>query len=542
MNSLPQEILDNIAALHYKDQVKKKRPASSAASSATSLPGQPLLATVSRRWQWAFERQSFSQIHLKSSGLDAFRQVITGQRRRFVRWIFYTILLPAYTPEACTQFEREADRQLNNAAFTVAISELFQLLQSWGSNDALGNPYSLQVRVDRVYSTMDYDHRTSAIPFPREHSQGARIDSTGRNYPRDLQQYRFVYSSLHLLPCVDIPMVPAIRTFTISRNGNTSRTIAPESALRILTKLPTLRNCYLQFDDKPVDYPAVRRGRRDAFAQALGNAQFPSSVEILSIDMGPPWILDASWNPTRLLHPGEKYELLNSALRRATADLPCLAIVHLKGIIEPSFFWPKNAEGPALAECAKAIAAEITTEETRMPPGYGFDEEEDLHAALQFDLSLYDASTGWQESDTRSRTRVDERLVNPLIEAFATACIQMPMLRTAYLMTELQEPVEFDDRVDPFPANWAIYYSAPGYYHTANHDKMMAPYPPESAWQRTLTFDVRGWRLNEKLSGLLRNIGQDKHSKEPIERYIDQWARFGKPELFARLTQQVEEQ
>lgn len=268
------------------------------------------------------------------------------------------------------------------------------------------------------------------------------------------------------------------------------------------------------------------------------------------------------------MHPDEEYDLLNNTLRRATADLPRLTTLHIEGIIDPSLLWPTIPTSPFWQHLQYlSINFDLTTpsgewyfrgddksadiydfgiitspaSETQMPLGYGFSEEEDLVAALQFRRSHYLVSIGWHPSDNIFRTEVDERLVNPLIEAFAAACIQMSMLKKACLMTVLHKPVEFGGRVDYYPANWAIYYSAPGYYHTEHNAEMMVPYPAESEWQRTLTFDVRGWRLNKELSELLRKIGQDKYSKEPIERYIDQWVSFGKPKRLEWLAQKHDE-
>ena len=252
-----------------------------------SLLGRQLLATISRRWQWVIERQSFRRIYLKSTELDIFQQIVTDHRRRFVQLISYTIILPEYTLEACTQFEREADRQINNTAFTIALYKLFQILQSWGSTDESGNPYSLRVEIEDIYSPMDHGRRTSTILFPSQNTRGARGDNRERTYPRDLQQNRFEYSSLYLLQSVDLPIVPVIRHFITNHNKHNARMIAPESALEILRKLPNLRICLLDFDDQLVNYPALRRARRNAFARAFDHARFPNSIEFISIEMGP---------------------------------------------------------------------------------------------------------------------------------------------------------------------------------------------------------------------------------------------------------------
>ena len=95
-----------------------------------------------------------------------------------------------------------------------------------------------------------------------------------------------------------------------------------------------------------------------------------------------------------------------------------------------------------------------------MPPGYGFSEEEDAVAALQFSTHNNECRSGQYPQDIIFRTVVNERLLVPLVEAFARACLQVQTLKKAYLMTTLREPVEFRGTMYDYPVDWGIYYSA----------------------------------------------------------------------------------
>lgn len=72
---------------------------------------------------------------------------------------------------------------------------------------------------------------------------------------------------------------------------------------------------------------------------------------------------------------------------------------------------------------------------TKLPPGYGSSEEEDIAAALQYShkenaimrgLSLIPGPDNYRYS-------ADDEKLSPLVDAFAKACTQMPSLRDASL-------------------------------------------------------------------------------------------------------------
>ena len=56
---LPQEIYDQIGALLEGPDFDR-----------------PALATISRKWQTAIERQTFKNIHVRSTDLDRFRRYV----------------------------------------------------------------------------------------------------------------------------------------------------------------------------------------------------------------------------------------------------------------------------------------------------------------------------------------------------------------------------------------------------------------------------------------------------------------------------------
>jgi len=298
----------------------------------------PLLATVSRQWQWAIERQSFRHIYVKSTELEIFQEFVTGHRRRFVRSVRYTIILPDYTDEAATQFEREADRQTNNVAFTAALYGLFQILQSWGTSSDSGSPYSIEVRIEDIYFPMDYGRRDLGSYVRYQEVRPAEGGDGETASPRDLLHHRYIHSSLCLIQSTDLPVVPAVRSFNVNSFRLYGRTIAPESVLEIAAKLPNLRRCWLGLRHGSIRYPALHRARRVILTHALERVALPNSIEQLRMAMLPNIITNQSWHPPRVVDHGTGCDPLSRALWKATAYLPCLTTLDIGGLIDRSLF------------------------------------------------------------------------------------------------------------------------------------------------------------------------------------------------------------
>ncbi|CAJ2513905.1 Uu.00g020240.m01.CDS01 [Anthostomella pinea] len=135
MDRLPQEIYDEIGALLHDPAFCR-----------------PALATVSRQWQIAIERQTFRNIRLRSTDLGCFQQIVQHRRRRYVNAINYLIVLPGYSDEKRRQFEREDDRRANDEVFTTVVHRLFHRLEHWDvSKDGF-----IKFCLRDVYSSADH--------------------------------------------------------------------------------------------------------------------------------------------------------------------------------------------------------------------------------------------------------------------------------------------------------------------------------------------------------------------------------------------------
>lgn len=157
--------------------------------------------------------------------------------------------------------------------------------------------------------------------------------------------------------------------------------------------------------------------------------------------------------------------------------------------------------------------------DTKMPPGYGSSEEEDIRAAESFTIKDHKISRDSCHVDVVP----DDASLIPLMEAFGRVCLRLPMLSAA----ELYSTIPGLDETDKSPhsyrrALWGVWYLSPGTIHHGGKEY----YDPvffENTDQRRLFWDVKSWHPSTHLSSLLRGIGQDRYGNQLVEQFINSW-------------------
>jgi hypothetical protein len=278
-----------------------------------------------------------------------------------------------------------------------------------------------------------------------------------------------------------------------------------------------------------------------------------------------PW--NQAWHPTNLIPSGENYDPLGRALRQLTVNHQRLEHLSIEGIIDAALLWPGTlglSPGLDIAEPfwqnletfyvkfnlttpsgqwyfrgrngTPTYPFPITTRalsNTQMPPGYRKTEEEDIAVALQFDTFEDEQQSGVSPHDNIFRVVPDEKILTPLVEAFARACIQMPRLREASLSTDLWEMVEFQSKKYRADAQWGIYYAAPGVDYPC-HEALSSN---RDLKKQGLVFDIRDWTLSDEIYELFRDIGKESFGTELIEKHVDTWDTILKPRFLDELRQ-----
>lgn len=104
--------------------------------------------------------------------------------------------------------------------------------------------------------------------------------------------------------------------------------------------------------------------------------------------------------------------------------------------------------------------------ENEVPPGYHQTEQEDAEAVAHFSPRDHECF----ESEVYEVYPDDEAL-EPMIEAFGHACVQMPMLKRARLSAFIPVPLEINPGTY-FQAtfDWGICYLSPGTPHVVKKD------------------------------------------------------------------------
>ncbi|KAI0813761.1 hypothetical protein GGR55DRAFT_544680 [Xylaria sp. FL0064] len=492
----------------------------------------PLLATISRQWQAAVERQTFSEIRVKSTDLDRFQDIVQNHRRRYVTKINYVVVLPAYDDDERCSFERKDDRQANNKVFTAAVHRLFSLLKSW---DTHKDGY-ISLCFEDIYSPSDHPFLRSSSPSydPLAIHFADRGDDDDELV--DLWAWRFHYSYLRLRCASELPNVPVISSFS---TRITTRNMSTRVPIHIVAKLPNLRKANLRLGEWDIRYLALRRMQRHNLAQAL-TVVFPrsSALEFLSLNMGE----ICFWAPTfsaGTLNLGDSTnDELGSAIRTATGGMANLKRLVVAGPIDATFLWPGpshalrepywqnlerlevtfSARRPSGASYFRHNEQVPAPLETEMAPGYGDSEEDDAVAAEDFDPS--------EHRDIRFALPMtpDDDSLEPLIEAFGRACSQMPRLRSACLSTVLSasEAEVKSGRCmrEQHQFVWGVWYFSPYVRPTDGYDHS-DPAIFEDIYRRRLFWSVRDWRPNPALRSLLQTLGRERWGLDLVEKFFE---------------------
>jgi hypothetical protein len=152
MDSLPQEVVDHIASLLVHDPERHGSAFEFEPKASCPNPSISGFATISRTWNKAVENFTFQTLSILNTDLEHFQRIAQHDRRRSLRELCLTIVLPTYFDKECGEIESEADKNANNVVFTEVISTLFNILKLW--EDA-GLDRTIGIRIQDVYSPMD---------------------------------------------------------------------------------------------------------------------------------------------------------------------------------------------------------------------------------------------------------------------------------------------------------------------------------------------------------------------------------------------------
>ncbi len=219
----------------------------------------PAYASISQSWQYAIECQTFREIAVKSTEIEAFSQIVVNHRRKQLRRLELNVILPTYTEQACAKFETEKDKQSNNQVFTNAIKDVLALLRSWhdesqttGSDSDPPIEPLLRLSIGDCYSPKDCQYRGW-----EKYQEDCQEWEHRRRH--DLFQHRYESSLLQLESLEGIQEIPQISSFYKTPSN---RNIEPRSLAMIAGKFPKLDSFLWMLEDNEKRDPPLRQQTR----------------------------------------------------------------------------------------------------------------------------------------------------------------------------------------------------------------------------------------------------------------------------------------
>ncbi|KAJ5782331.1 hypothetical protein N7457_004105 [Penicillium paradoxum] len=288
-------------------------------------------ACVCRDWQIAAETFTFSNIHVNSANVHDLRRIVSASpcnwRARYVRHIYFKIILLDYDVAARAHLENQEDRDGNNNAFTQSISSLFEILSSW--------PYDERSQVSlEIYARSPSDWR--AEPNWKERHTRHR---TGCLFPeKDLLDLRYQSSYLQLTEAKHLSKPKCITAIDIS-GYYPYRNIAPGAVSEMIAHLPRLQYTDVKLSDSEAMDTLLRDSLRDDFTTSNWSATLRHLGLVYEAK---PNFTDTPPSPQRS-KPGN--DCLCLALHQLSQQLETLSLDKL--MIGPELFWPEDANKSA---------------------------------------------------------------------------------------------------------------------------------------------------------------------------------------------------
>jgi hypothetical protein len=230
-------------------------------------------ATISPSWKPLIEAFTFRELHIDSAKrLHQLNDIVTYNRRKAIRKIVFTALLPGYGSEVYGLIENDEDRKRNNAVFTQAFRSLFQILRLW-QDDAEGDGKGTCrtggiTLIIRAFSKSDAGNMEDASEKQK------RIYYSG---DEDIGATRFETSYLHLDG--EVPEVGVLSELeSYGRNDWVSddltcdpRPISGEAVACLMACLTRLKRAHIQLSDEESRDTTLRERER----QGKNKTKFP---------------------------------------------------------------------------------------------------------------------------------------------------------------------------------------------------------------------------------------------------------------------------
>lgn len=201
-------------------------------------------AVVCTKWQAQIEEVNFSQLAISHADVHQLGQIVMGPRRAYLKHLWLSIELDKYPYRLRFSPENEEEQEQNNYKFTLALFDLFEVLEAWDTTDFWekrhGRGLNLQLK---AFSSSDKKNLFGSVGVSMEgHSR--YFDSLLDFYLLALGEPKGIHG---------LPMVNVVTGLHILRRNH--RNMSPAAITPILRSLPRLEEVRLE-PWQQVDEPA----------------------------------------------------------------------------------------------------------------------------------------------------------------------------------------------------------------------------------------------------------------------------------------------
>ncbi|KAM0424899.1 hypothetical protein ACHAPT_009955 [Fusarium lateritium] len=436
MDKLPYALISLIISCLLEDDTGDRKPWS-------KPPPIAQYASISRSWQDAVERHTFSEVKVRSDEFSRFESAFRHTNRRHaLSTINYEIVLPRYSQARCWKFERPHEHAENLIVFSRAVHAILSTLHAW------------QVEDEAVNGAAGSGCRPIHLDMRAE----SRLDSSSLQR-QGIGLYRMGGHFLDFIePCSVLPKVKRVSEMSIR---GVIRPLHPSAAFSIVSALPNLECICIDLLEPGKARGDIQRQHRSVLTHhlsSMNSTSFSSLTRLyLNWDSCEPW--DHSFAPNDLRDPSQgSKDALSMALHTISQSLP-ITELYLYGpfMISSELFWPNDSDSPdspphwptlqCLTVYASIIAPDGTYYYTGTPQTPESEDSDPWWPESPGEAEVDTAGYASDDSRVRDpfnrrdirrsngmlplnnwRSELDPERFNPLVLALSRAVCCMPML------------------------------------------------------------------------------------------------------------------
>ncbi|KAJ4418650.1 hypothetical protein N0V82_005441 [Gnomoniopsis sp. IMI 355080] len=190
-------------------------------------------AVVCKSWQTQVEEINFQELAIKHGDIIELESIVEGPRRTYLKRVWLKIELDKYAHRLRLTPENEEEQESNNFKFTMALFDLFQVLEQWDTPDFWRERHGRGLELElSAYSPSDKKNLFGEA--------GLDMDGNSRYFDSLLDFYLLAIpdpQGIHGLPMVNV--VTAIHI--LRRNYRNFSAMAITPILRSLPRLEEVR-------------------------------------------------------------------------------------------------------------------------------------------------------------------------------------------------------------------------------------------------------------------------------------------------------------